>query len=108
MLGRTSQCYAPDLARVVVYASLPLIARSLGADRVGAANLFATLTPRQRDVLVHLNEGLSVKQIADRLALTPASVQTYIQALCRRLGVRGQREAVALCNRKGWLVRVET
>ncbi len=94
-----------DLARAAVFATLPLIAIALETDRTGAANLFASLTPRQRDVLVHLNEGLSAKQIAHELALTPTSVQTYIQALCKRLGVRGQREAVALCNKRGWLVQ---
>lgn len=92
-----------NLARVAVFATLPLIAASLDSARTGAANLFASLTPRQREVLVLLNEGLGVKQIADRLDLTPNSVQTYIQSLCKRLGVRGQLEAIALCNRKGWL-----
>jgi DNA-binding CsgD family transcriptional regulator len=94
-----------DLARAAVFATLPLLAVSLETERAGAANLFASLTPRQRDVLVHLNEGLSAKQIAHQLKLTPTSVQTYIQALCKRLGVRGQREAVALCNKRGWLVQ---
>lgn len=94
-----------DLARIAVFASMPLIAASLDSARAGAANLFATLTPRQREVLLLLNEGLSTKQIAERLALAPNSVQTYIQALCKRLNVRGQLEAIALCNRKGWLVR---
>jgi DNA-binding CsgD family transcriptional regulator len=104
--ARFSQAHG-QIARIAVHAALPLIAMTMQSDSLGAANLFASLTPRQRDVLLHLNEGLSTKQIADRLSLTPVSVQTYIQALCKRLGVRGQREAVALCNRKGWLVRTQ-
>jgi DNA-binding CsgD family transcriptional regulator len=81
----------------------PVLAGLLRGERMGAANLFARLTPRQREVVILLNEGISTKEIGRRLSLREGSVHTYVQAACRRLGVRGQIEAVALCNRHGWI-----
>jgi prepilin-type N-terminal cleavage/methylation domain-containing protein len=91
------------LAGVLVAGLMPIIEQIFSSSRTGAATLFAQLTPRQRDVLLLLNEGLTTKDIAGRLGLSVPTVHTYVQAFCKRLGVRGQLEALALCNRQGWL-----
>lgn len=91
------------LATAALAGVMPLLTGLLRGERVGAANLFARLTPRQREVVILLNEGMSTREIGRRLSLREGSVHTYVQAACRRLGVRGQVEAVALCNRHGWL-----
>jgi prepilin-type N-terminal cleavage/methylation domain-containing protein len=92
-----------QITAMMLSAMLPMAEVSITNERMGAANLFAELTPRQRDVLLLMNEGLNSKQIARRLKLTAATVHTYVQTVCKRLGVRGQLEALALCNRMGWL-----
>jgi DNA-binding CsgD family transcriptional regulator len=54
------------------------------------------LTERDRDVLRGLLQGLATEAMAQRLGLTLASAQTYVKRVCRKLGVSGQRELLAL------------
>lgn len=97
-------CHADaDLSAAMLSAILPMAELSVTGQRTGAANLFAELTPRQREVLILLNEGLNSKEISKQLSLSSATVHTYVQAICKRLGVRGQLEALSLCHRHGWL-----
>jgi DNA-binding NarL/FixJ family response regulator len=52
------------------------------------------LTDRQREVLKHLQEGLSNKEIATRLGLTAATVKVHMSAILKTLGARTRTEAV--------------
>jgi DNA-binding CsgD family transcriptional regulator len=54
------------------------------------------LTQRDHDVVRGLMEGCSTEALAQRLGLTPSSAQTYVKRVCRKLGVSGQRELLAL------------
>ncbi|MDZ5696191.1 response regulator transcription factor [Chelativorans sp. M5D2P16] len=65
-----------------------------------------SLTPRQRDVLVLLVDGLSNKEIARKLQLGEGTVKIHLAALLRSLGVRNRQAAAAtgarlLSNRQG-------
>jgi DNA-binding NarL/FixJ family response regulator len=53
------------------------------------------LTPRQREILCLLAEGVPVKTIAGRLGLTEATVRNHIRLLFLALGAHSQLEAVA-------------
>jgi PAS domain S-box-containing protein len=59
------------------------------------------LTPRQHEVLVLLSKGLTTAQMAERMALSPQTVQNHIKALLRALGVRSRLEAVLAGHRLG-------
>lgn len=59
------------------------------------------LTARQLDVLRLLSGGLTNKEIADRLGLTPKTVMHHTVAVYQRLGLRGRSEAVAWAVRAG-------
>lgn len=59
----------------------------------------ALLTPRERDVLELLTEGLDGAAIAERLYLSPATVRNHIQHILTKLGVHSRVEAVALVLR---------
>jgi PAS domain S-box-containing protein len=59
------------------------------------------LTPRQHEVLVLLSEGLTTSQMAERMGLSPQTVQNHIKALLRALGVRSRLEAVLAGHRLG-------
>ncbi len=52
------------------------------------------LTARERQVLEGLVDGLSEKQVAARLSLTPQTVHSYIKQLYRKLHVRSRAELV--------------
>ncbi|KAF1053372.1 MAG: Transcriptional regulatory protein UhpA [Burkholderia gladioli] len=52
------------------------------------------LTPRERDILDALAEGLSSKQIAQQNGLSVRTVETYRLNLKRKLGIEGQAELI--------------
>jgi DNA-binding CsgD family transcriptional regulator len=61
------------------------------------------LTPRQRQVLGLLADGVPAKKIAARLGVSEATVRTYIRLVLRELGAHSQLEAVAKARRSGVL-----
>jgi RNA polymerase sigma factor (sigma-70 family) len=66
------------------------------------ANVVAeNLTPREREVLEHLVEGRSHKEIAPELGISPETVQTHIRNLLGKLAVSSRLEAVVKALRLG-------
>jgi DNA-binding NarL/FixJ family response regulator len=61
------------------------------------------LSARERQVLELLAEGLRVKDIADRLSLSPATVHTHVRNAIAKLEVDTRTEAVALAVRFNYL-----
>lgn len=55
----------------------------------------AHLTPRQAEVLRHLEAGRSTKQIAQELHVSTETVRNHVRHLLRALGVTTRLEAVA-------------
>jgi DNA-binding NarL/FixJ family response regulator len=58
--------------------------------------LLATLTPREREVLACLAEGVARREVAARLSLSANTVRTHLQNLMGKLQVHSTLEAVAL------------
>ncbi len=65
-------------------------------ERSGAA---PRLTPRQRQVLTLLADGVPAKVIAARLELAEPTVRNHIRAILRTLGAHSQLEALATARR---------
>jgi len=61
------------------------------------------LTPREREVLGLLVDGLSQPEIAERLFLSPKTVGTHIQRILGKMGVGSRTQAVAMAAREGLL-----
>jgi DNA-binding CsgD family transcriptional regulator/tetratricopeptide (TPR) repeat protein len=59
------------------------------------------LTRREREVLALLPAGLSNAEIADRLFISPRTVQTHLSNLYAKLSVSGRPEAIAYAVRHG-------
>ena len=53
------------------------------------------LTDRELEILEYLSLGLTVKQVATRLGLSPRTVDSHIQKLYRKLGVRNRVQAIS-------------
>lgn len=52
-------------------------------------NLVAHLSTREREVLVQIARGATSKEIAQRLGISPRTVESHREAVGRKLGVRG-------------------
>jgi len=61
----------------------------------------AVLTPRQREVLGLLVDGLPNKSISRRLGLSGSTVKTHMEAIYRELGVHSRSQAVVAAARLG-------
>ena len=59
------------------------------------------LTAREREVLGHAAQGLTVGQMARRLHLSPRTVETHLARAYRRLGVRNRVQALARASDLG-------
>lgn len=59
----------------------------------------ATLTPREREVLSYLAEGIGRREVAVRMDLSANTVRSHLQNLMAKLGVHTTLEAVALARR---------
>ena len=54
-----------------------------------------SLSPREGQILALLAEGLTMRQIARRLGISPRTVETHVSKLYRKLSVRTRLQAVA-------------
>jgi len=61
----------------------------------------AQLTPRQKEVLARLCEGLSNKEIGRDLNMSDNTVRVHVSGIFRILGARSRTEAAMLARRSG-------
>jgi DNA-binding CsgD family transcriptional regulator len=66
-----------------------------------ARRRISELTPRQRDVLLLVAVGMSNKEIAIELGLSPRTVEIHRKAMMIRLGARSTADAVRIAVYSG-------
>lgn len=59
------------------------------------------LTPREREILSFLADGLTGEEIAERLVLSPETIRTHVRNAMRKLGAKTRVHAVALAFESG-------
>jgi DNA-binding NarL/FixJ family response regulator len=69
--------------------------------KTGLFDPHATLTPRQREVLQMGAEGKTNSEIAERLHISPRTVENHRAALMQRLGIQNQTELILHAIRHG-------
>lgn len=66
---------------------------------VRPADALNTLTPREREVLAQIAEGLTNKEIARRLSVSPATIKAHVERIIAKLGVSDRTQAAVLVAR---------
>jgi DNA-binding NarL/FixJ family response regulator len=80
------------------------LADALNPDDAGAAERAAAkLTPREREVLGLIAQGLSSKDIGDRLGMGVRTVETHRSALRRKLGLASPAALVRFAVERRWV-----
>jgi two-component system, NarL family, response regulator NreC len=89
------------------YLSPPLsdlvIAAYVDQTRGGSVDVFDTLTQREREVLQLAAQGLTSKEIARRLELSPRTAESHRANLMKKLGLKGQTDLVRYALSRGLL-----
>ncbi len=90
--------YTPGLAGLVLGEYRRLAGVSAGA---GAAGPTPRLTERETEVLRFVAKGLTSRQIADRLVLSPRTVETHVQNTLRKLQLHNRVELARYAIERG-------
>lgn len=77
------------------------LANPLVAELAGIGDSARSLSPREQQVLQLVAHGYENKQIASELAISDATVKTYLRGIFGTLEVTGRAEAVAVGLRRG-------
>ena len=78
-----------------------LFARFMGEDRGSGGNRGGQVTRREREIIRHIAEGGSNKEIAAALNISSRTAETHRAAILRKLGVSSTAEIVRFAIRNG-------
>ncbi|SDT31888.1 regulatory protein, luxR family [Friedmanniella luteola] len=97
---------AADVARLAQETAEALGAAPLLAELrplVGRRGAPEVLTPREAEVLALVAEGLSNREVGERLVVSTKTVSVHVSNILAKLAVRSRTEAVAVARRRGLL-----
>jgi len=77
-----------------------LVDQQRDAER-NAHRLITQLTPRERDLLLLLAEGLNDMEMAERLSIRPKTVRNHMVHVLDKLGVHSRLQALVLAAHLG-------
>lgn len=75
----------------------------LTVKKESSVKLLALLSQREREVLRLIAEGISSKEIAEKLHLSPGTVETHRKNLLRKLNARNSAELIRMAITEGLL-----
>ncbi|HUZ23787.1 MAG TPA: response regulator transcription factor [Streptosporangiaceae bacterium] len=79
----------------------PLVARRLTQDLRPGPSGVASLTPRERQILALLGEGLSNQEIADQLVISERTARTHVSRVLGKLHLSSRTQAALIAIRAG-------
>jgi len=81
----------------------PSLAMRLAMEMVREEPAEEPLSPREEEVLRLLAQGLSHKEVAERLAISEKTVATYRERGMGKLGLTSRSDLLRYAVRRGWL-----
>jgi DNA-binding NarL/FixJ family response regulator len=81
----------------------PALAMRLAMELVRESAEEAPLSPREEEVLRLLAQGLSHKEVAEKLGISEKTVATYRERGMEKLGLASRSELLRYAARKGWI-----
>lgn len=95
---------AREIGAVPLATALADLSRRARLDLPGVPSTGGdVLTAREHEVLLLVAEGLSNRQIGERLYISGKTVSVHVSRVLDKLGVGGRTEAVAVAHRRGLL-----
>ena len=89
------------------YLSSPFSERAISAYiqrvKTGSLEPYDTLTTREREILQLVAEGRNSAEIAQRLSISPRTVEAHRASLNRKLDIHSQADLIRLAMKKGLL-----
>ena len=86
-----------DRFKQVVLEFMGLEGGTAGEDRA-----FASLSPRERDILAAIADGLSNAEIGDRLAISGKTVRNHVSNVFDKIGVWTRAQAIVFARDRGF------
>ena len=74
----------------------------LEGERAGESRAFASLSPRERDILAAIAEGLSNAEIGERLAISGKTVRNHVSNVFDKIGVWTRAQAIVFARDRGF------
>ena len=74
-----------------------------GPYMVDADEHFIPLSPREMEILQFVTQGLSNKEIANRLSISQQTVKNHMTSILRKLNVEDRTQAAVTALRRGWV-----
>jgi DNA-binding NarL/FixJ family response regulator len=90
----------PMSRRMAARAMRMFIEGGAGAT-AGGDSALSILSSREIEVLAHLTEGLTDREIAEALVISPRTVESHVSNVLRKLGVRNRAEAARAYREAG-------
>lgn len=90
-----------DYIRAALRGEIPLDPSAVKVLATPDIDPLAELTPREREVLELITQGLSNKQIAGRMSVTEKTVKTHATSVFAKLNVRDRTQAALLAKEHG-------
>jgi two-component system, NarL family, response regulator YdfI len=100
-LQATVQAAAHGLVVLPAALAERMLSQPASVEALAPAPLDEPLTPREREVLELLAEGLSNKLIARRLQISEHTVKFHVSSIYAKLGASSRTEAVSQGARRG-------
>lgn len=73
----------------------------IALDRLAERMPAFELTPREKEVLACITDGLSNREIAERLTIAEKTVRIHVSSLLEKMGVRDRTQATILALQRG-------